>query len=257
MIYISYGQPKSASTYVVWLINRILRVHYKVSPREFRHNVLPKDYRNDFQFVSGRLIETMNEFVPADFVCPVKTHAPPDETIVRMLASAEVKACASFRDPRDVALSLLDIGEKERTKETQRPAFANIHTIDDVVPKVAKGLRTLKKWLAVEGVLPVPYEMTARRPDLLVMRIIRQLDLGEMDEEEVLRPLEETKRSIPEFNKGIPGRYRTEMSPKDLDLFNRRFGDDIAMIEALTRQVAADSGWDIGQPVDHDTTPAQ
>jgi hypothetical protein len=244
MLYVGYGQPKSGSTFVTQVIARIIFAHSGSTVDEIRGRYLPEQLRANFQQITGARVHEIDACFPPDVLSFVKTHAPLDETIADMVASGAIMACASFRDPRDVALSLLDVGARDRARGVDRPAFTSLYTIEDTLRPIRRNLKILRAWLKLPNVLPIPYDMILRRPDLVATHLIRQLGLEGLDGSAIVRPLLDDTSLIPEFNKGIAGRYKTEMSAEHQALFADMFGGDIAMIQELTGKVAAEAGMD-------------
>ncbi|WP_421725720.1 hypothetical protein [Bauldia sp.] len=235
MIYICYGQPKSASTAISRLTARIIHLKYGVTVAEIGKKYLPQDLRTAFIGQVHRVIDRLDNSIPRQITYRVKTHGPPTAPIDELLASRQVLACVSFRDPRDVALSMLDAGVIDR-REGRGRSFSNFHTFDDVFSPIRRNLKILKLWLAVPGVTRIPYELVASQPAIVAQRIIRQMGFDDVDANQAARSIVEKKESIPEFNKGIVGRYKTEMPEPYQEKFDNEFGDDIRLIQKLTQE---------------------
>ncbi len=62
------------------------------------------------------------------------------------------------------------------------------------------------------------------------------MGFDDVDANQAARSIVEKKESIPEFNKGIVGRYKTEMPEPYQEKFDNEFGDDIRLIQKLTQE---------------------
>ncbi len=148
----------------------------------------------------------------------LKTHTRPDPAVIRLLSSGRAQAHAVVRDPRDVALSMIDHGR--RSRENGRPAFAEIHTLDDAMQGISNQFEQLTEWLTLPGVRLLRYDDLAFDSELAVRDILDHLGI-DGDPLEIADSV--LRSSFTQFNKGIRDRHRTEMSDADSARFRMRF----------------------------------
>ncbi len=82
----------------------------------------------------------------------IKTHTGPDPAIVRIIQNGQ----ACYRDPRDIALSMLDHGKRARTEG--KPAFAEIEPLEGAKAGIRNQCDSLTAWLRLPNVLPLHFE---------------------------------------------------------------------------------------------------
>lgn len=140
----------------------------------------------------------------------VKTHTRPDPAVIDMINRGAAIVHATYRDPREMALSMIDHGIHSRLME--RSAFSEIETIDDAVSNIRGQIDSLTQWLYRVNCLPIFYHDLAFRMPLMTRRIMSNLHI-EGSERIVKRHV--LKKRFTQFNKGVKKRYEQEMAPND------------------------------------------
>lgn len=237
MLYISYGQPKSASTFVTQLIDGIIGTQTGISSQAVREKFLPERLWHHYQELNGDQFSQINSLIPPKAATYFKSHLPPDNIIKRMVEANLICACASFRDPRDIALSILDAAARDRANGTDRPFFTSKYSIGDTLKPIARQIDILRQWLEIDNVLLIPYKMIANNAYFVARSISNQLGYHDLRLDHVVDTFLSDKSNIAEFNKGVEDRYKTEMSEDDLNLFSEKFSSGIAEVRALTESV--------------------
>lgn len=157
-------------------------------------NDLAREGRNYVGQITRPKIEELIEVIGSARRIAVKTHAGFPRVLSPWLgdlaAEGKLRAVASYRDPRDICLSLLDAGAYGR--KTGMKDFAGIATLDDAADYVERRILAFEKWAALEGTLMLDYETVAFAP-----------------------------------HKARPGRHREELTPEEHARLTRRFGDFI------------------------------
>ncbi|QHQ34963.1 hypothetical protein [Algicella marina] len=176
-----------------------------------RVNFIPQMSEGRESAIRAALSETGNPIV-------IKTHGRPTPRMVNWIESGEGRGHAIFRDPRDMALSMLDHGRTAR--ERNRPAFAEIHTLEDACKGIANQLDSLTAWLQLPGIAALQYDTLAFQTETAAQHILEQLGLGGNPRRIARRVLRSGKTLM---NKGIASRYKTEMSPEISAAFLSRF----------------------------------
>ena len=128
MIYISYGVPKSASTFTYVVTEQVLKtagyelatVSDAAKGRKSRLNYIDP--------IAWHTIENVAAEIGVQSAI-IKTHGAPDKCLLEAVERRGVFASAVIRDPRDIALSLLD--HARRSRELGGGDFAELETVAD------------------------------------------------------------------------------------------------------------------------------
>ena len=140
----------------------------------------------------------------------IKTHSRPDPCVIDLINAGGAIAQATYRDPRDMALSMMDHGAKNRGRG-EKP-FAEITDLLSACDNIRSQIDTLTQWLYRPNCLPIYYTDIAFKPVPITRRILSHLQL-----QIPARPLikHAHERRFTQFNKGLKDRYKSEMSRKD------------------------------------------
>jgi len=158
----------------------------------------------------------------------VRTHATPGEVSPNLVADlsggGKLKIQATYRDPRDVVLSLIDAGKDAR--ENGRAAFAQIDGIDAAIHHLHRSVNIFIAWSNLRATL-FRYDDLAFNMSNTVRRMAR--DLGVATIPDFVRGY--LAAAFTERNKGIPNRYLAEMSPSDCAKIEAEFSDFFDLIK--------------------------
>jgi hypothetical protein len=162
----------------------------------------------------------------------IKSHAGPSEPVRRRLADGTMLATYIFRDPRDVALSAFDHGQVERQKG-QGGSFAHLDSLETAIQWVSEWpIKVWRNWQTVpQAVLRVRYEDLLDRPlhELGRLQAFLNIEVPREKVEAIVASYARPKTyGKLHFNKGVSGRYESDMSPSQLELCQQRFGDVLA-----------------------------
>ncbi|HVU22399.1 MAG TPA: hypothetical protein VHE09_16835, partial [Rhizomicrobium sp.] len=158
MLVLCYGMQKSGSTLAFELTCGVLQS--TGFAQDFIRNDLhePREgrvYRNYVEDVTADSVERLIATIGPTRKIAIKTHATfPDEDFARLeslQARGDLQVIASYRDPRDVCLSLLDAGERSRTLE--RGGFGKFETLDEAAKFVKGRTARFRKWASLRGTL--------------------------------------------------------------------------------------------------------
>src|SRR5262249_10164298 len=142
-LYISYGITKSASTFAWQLIKRIaIEGGIPVATLTARSKGInsPEDYIDPISDEKLRLIQVDIGDAPV----VIKTHGPATPIAVQLVTQGKAQVFASYRDPRDVALSLLD--HAARSRQAGIRDFAEFHELADTLGAIEFQIRRLDAW---------------------------------------------------------------------------------------------------------------
>jgi hypothetical protein len=216
MIYICYGITKTASSFVFQLTEAILRAAGRKPWRVGWPLFSPDNY---FGQIDPELLRDLRlRLGQRDLV--VKTHGHLHPEIARQIAAGEVLACASIRDPREIALSMLDHGRRNRGNG--RRSFTEFHAPLDTLPSLDDQIASFRAWSSIENVLLLQYNEICFTTGDVVERIARQIDVP-VNTVEIVN-LFSRKSKILQFNLGIPARYLA-MSEGEQEVFLERYAD--------------------------------
>ena len=220
LIYISYGMRKSGST-LAFELTRALLERSGFKQKRLPQAVVPGDASINFVH---RLSEAQLEGIEREARArggPIvlKTHQPPTPAVEAWLRAGRIQGHCVYRDPREIALSLMDHGRRARASGDS--AFANIHTLDDALKDVRRQVPHFMSWVRLPGIIPLYYDDVAFDSQDVVRRLSAQTGLA-ADPAKVERRVKSWRPT--QYNKGVPGRAR-EMSPQDSARVIEQFRD--------------------------------
>lgn len=208
---VSHGLPKSASSFAWLLLRDILRVGgaplVKLSA-EAKGAPSEEDYVDS---LSAERLAAIGREAGAGCAL-VKTHGfAPRPGAIEAAGFAQQIVFAQHRDPRDIALSLIDHGNRSRAAGIAD--FVECVNVERSLWTIDLALKTMESWLELGEVHLVSYDALCFDSAATVARMAKTLKLR-VDPAEILAPYAD-KRRITQFNKGVPQRWRTEMSAED------------------------------------------
>lgn len=174
---------------------------------------------NYFDSVDGKLLKAIEKVVGhGDIV--LKTHQSPHPDVARLIRSGEILANAAIRDPREIALSMLDHGHRSRRWHIAE--FSELRTVTDCFASIDHQIEAFHRWRELENVEVFIYNDICFKTEAVATAIARQARL----DVDVRAPasLFHDKNAIGQFNKGVPLRYR-EMRESESLLFLARYAN--------------------------------
>jgi hypothetical protein len=236
-LYVSFGMTKSASTFAWQLIKQIAQSAGIPVATLTDKSKGRKTWEDYIDLLSETNLQLIAEDI-GDAPVVIKTHGVVTPPIIRRVATGEALAFASYRDLRDIALSLLDHGARSRMNGV--PDFASLYTIEDTLPLLATQVQRFTDWVKFARPLLVPYDEICFDTRTTITRIAERLDVP-VDVEEVFGLVESSKRSIRHFNKGELRRFEREMHPDTGSAIMREFHDFYAEFfpEAMLQEGAS------------------
>lgn len=217
MIYICYGITKSASTFLYQLTEEVLRAAGRPVAQLTPPLTVPGALENYFNVIDDELLARIDAHTGgADIV--LKTHGPPRGQVADLVASGLVLASASIRDPREIALSMIDHGA--RARRWRNTSFSEFEKLTDTFTALDIQLPFFQEWAAIQRVAVFSYNEICYDTATVIANVADQLKVA-VDVDRVLKQFQD-KRLIGQFSKGKALRY-TEMSPADQALFLDRY----------------------------------
>ncbi|MBV9287519.1 MAG: hypothetical protein JO288_06810 [Hyphomicrobiales bacterium] len=216
-LYISYGVPKSASTFLYQIVEEIIRMNgcplVRLGPPFCPHGSV----ENYIDPITGPILQIITERVgPRDVV--LKTHSALPEEVKELIEAGQLLASAVIRDPREIALSMLDHGR--RSRRWGHSAFAEYHGIEDTIPSIDAQFERFLTWERSSRVVVFTFNQVCFETRNTIQRIAQQLSTT-IDASSVLNPFKH-RRGIGQFNKGAALRYH-EMDPNTQEFFLKRY----------------------------------
>jgi len=209
LLYFSYGMTKTGSTLAFQLVRSALDLCGFPQDRVPLDVVNPVLQRNFVNHITERqLSELKDEAKKRGYPIALKTHMRPDPCVVEAIQSGEAIAHACYRDPRDMALSMLDHAQKSR--ETGGDEFAELTSLEQTFTNIRSQHDSLTAWLRLPNVMPLYFEDIAFNTVETARRVLKQLKLK--INPEVLAEVVQTQR-FTQKNKAVRLRYPEEMDP--------------------------------------------
>jgi hypothetical protein len=199
MIYICFGMTKSASTFLTQLIEETFRAAGR-RPARLGPPLRPlRSVENYFDTIDPELLHAVSERVGERDVV-LKTHQQLHPDVARQIDSRLRLASASIRDPREIALAIVDHGR--RARRWGRADFAECRTVLDALSSIDNQVANFKRWSALETLEIFRFNEICFDSAAVVTRIAAQIGVA-VDPGEVLVPFHD-KGLIGQFNKGAP-----------------------------------------------------
>jgi len=223
MLVICYGIAKSGSTLAFELVKGVLGSAGHSQKKVQSTGIKPKGRLNLLAEVTPEAIEDAIAAIGPDRIVAAKTHLDLPETqfswFEKMQAERKLQVITSYRDPRDMCLSLIDHGA--RAREAGRHGFSGIHDLADASDMIEQAIRKFRKWSALTGSLRLSYETVAYSPDDAIDAIERTLGVT-CDHEAAKEHAFEDARTLK--NKAEKNRFEHELDERQKTLMLKRFG---------------------------------
>lgn len=222
-LYLSYGMPKSGSTLAFELVRTLLEVAGHPQAPLPPALVDPKHGINFIRELDSATLEAALEAVPdTGALLAIKTHSRIPANARSLLACGRIIGHAVCRDPRDIALSMLDAARDGRAwgKGPEGP----YRHVRDTIPRIRSQVNHFLAWASSPHILPLHYEQIAYNTGATAARIADQLGLS-VDLPRVLEIV--ARERFTQKNRALPQRWKSEMSPEDANLLADEFGDFI------------------------------
>lgn len=224
LLYISYGVPKSGSTLAFEITRRAFEVN-GIPQYRLSDNAVCKGH--DINFVRDwndeRILDALiKEAEQLKSTIVIKTHRSPSEQIKQLANDGLVVGHIVYRDPRDIALSMLDHGRKAR--KNGEKAFSDIRDIKQAMYRVKSRLDQFYEWLEIPKCFINSYEDMILNPQEFGNKLKQQTGL-EFNLDDVVRYVNSNR--FTQFNKGVVRRFEEEMSESNKSMFYGEFEDFI------------------------------
>ena len=218
-LFFSYGLTKSGSTLAFQLTRTALDQAGMTQDVLDRSDIVQSKRINAVQHIADDQAEYLQEAVKnLGYPIVLKTHTRPDLCVVRMIENGTARAHAVIRDPRDVALSMVDHGIQSRAKQV--PAFSEIVSLSDACTGIDNQFDSLTAWMQLPAVSVLKYDQVAFDTQVAAATILGQLGIAG-DPEKIARHV--LRNEFTQRNLATPNRHTFQMSTADSTRFLERY----------------------------------
>src|SRR5262249_15016403 len=137
----------------------------------------------------------------------------------KLQASGQVQIIASYRDPRDVCLSMVDAGQIAREKN--RREFAEYTDLNSTLRQIEKQTVIFRKWGAIPGTVRLDYETLAFEPEATMTMLDNVLGIAS---DHAKAQHYAFNRAFTQKNRAVTNRRATDLSPEEDARLVRIFG---------------------------------
>ena len=129
---------------------------------------------------------------------------------------------ATYRDPREIALSLVDHGRESQQRGQNPVRFRDLNDATDSLDLIERQLGIFDRWEGLPKIETWYYDDFAFNADLSFDKLARQTGL---------KPLTKAEREAfdgtagTKFNKAIQHRWKSELTDEESAEFKTRFGE--------------------------------
>ena len=224
MIIFSSAMGKSGSTFICNLQEDMLALSGVRSGQAQLRKIFGGRFVERFHAHTVFILLFVNYFFGS---IVVKTHTPPSRLIRWLIRNQIAIATYSYRDIRDVILSALDHGARNRKSGNISGLFANLFTVEDALIVGLDSIKEMQKWLDFGVVHFIQYEnlMNDRLNELNRFADFMGWQIPENSLKAVIQNHEDTKTLSHNFNKGTTQRYIKEMTIMEQQLCKVNFHD--------------------------------
>lgn len=225
MIYICYGMTKSASTFLYQLTERIFELSglqpVRLKPPLVRKGSIDNDFGDIDEVALARVADEVG-----DRNVVLKTHGRLTPVVADRINKGGLFASVAVRDPREIALSMLDHGD--RARRWRLAAFSEFIALEDTLKSLDGQVVVAGMWAAVPRSAVFRYNDICFDTAGTIARICQQIGV-QLDPGDVMAGFR-GGGAIGQFSKGVPLRYR-ELRVETQQLFLKRYAAFYAAFE--------------------------
>jgi hypothetical protein len=241
MFVLSVGMPKSGSTLFSWYQKDILQHAYPINGQEQLQKLISEKHLNG----KGHFVQDVDSRQTLEVLCRlgetsgpfiVKTHTALSEYLQNFLVNSQVVTTFIHRDPRDVILSIIDHGIREKLKLNGDNFFSQYNSIRETIPLVKFFCDTAQDWVDSGIADTYSYSSLLREPKNEIFRFCQAINYFPDDqfvqaliEKYTLNPEKGTRQ----FNTGKLSRYREEMTKLEIELCNNELREQIINLQYI------------------------
>jgi hypothetical protein len=230
---LSHGQAKSGSSFLFQSAILACETENGMSQKQLRGTFFPKSYSqgNYLDVLTDDDVLRLLEYVPSGKYYTIKTHGRLTNLIRSKIEAGKIMAFTSIRDPRDMVVSMLDAGERDRDRKANN-FFTTLHNIQDTLVHVKFGVARTSEWMSCHNVAVFPYYLTATNQDAAITHLLDHIGLSHRAAKVVRRFGHEKSQRIWQFHKGTPDRFLDDISRKQVSRLTGELALEIGLIDA-------------------------
>jgi len=221
VLVLCYGITKSGSTLAFELIKGMLASAGHPQQRLPDQLVNPGHNVNYIQPLTQQRIDNLVSAI-GDRRIAVKTHAGLPLPLFRHLEdlqlSGRLQVIISWRDPRDICLSLIDAAEQAR--ETGRKEFSRLTDLQRAANEVSSQILKFTRWAALRNAVTLEYDVVAFSPDAAIEQLEQVLNIR-CDHDYAKHHAFEG--AFTQKNKGVRQRFLAELNEQQNRSLSDRF----------------------------------
>lgn len=226
MIVLSHGMAKSASSFVFQITHGLIHSHCRTAGgvvldlKKYclsSNGLFLNDAENIDEVIEKKIFEIGASNCDERNYLHIKIHRRCTPYVHQLIDEGKVIVISTYRDPRDIALSLIDAGRID--KERGKARFTQYETVTDTIDTVEYQLDCFNTWLNVKNIEFISFDQIATKPFDVGKRIAARLKIPY--DESIVEELLINKSNIWEYNKGITNRWREEMEDSDIERFEK------------------------------------
>ena len=222
-LYLSYGMPKSGSTLAFELTRTMLELAGVPQVKIAEGVTDPETKINFVHKLDGPGYEKLrDEAKKLARPIVIKTHSRLFPRLEKLLGNGKLLGHAVCRDPRDMALSMLDAAREGRAWGGSEES--RYKTVADTEKRLHRSIEMFTQWVESPNIMPIHYERLAFDTESVAAEIAAQLGIT-VDIPKAIEIATGTK--FTQFNQGKSQRWKTEMDPGDARRLEKTFGDYI------------------------------
>jgi len=222
-LYFSFGVTKTGSTLAYRMTRHFLECRGHSQALLPDHLQVVRKDLNSWSQANHELLEEIAEWVSARGIfLALKTHRAPTKSVRVMLREGRAMGHATFRDPREIALSLVDHGRESQQRGLDPIRFRDLNDATDSLDLIERQLAVFNRWENLPLIETWYYDDFAFNPDLTFDKLAHQTGL---------KPLSSAERASfdgtagTKFNKAVQHRWKSELTDEESAEFKIQFSD--------------------------------
>ncbi len=222
-LYFSFGVTKTGSTLAYRMARHFLECRGHSQALLPDHLQIIRKDLNSWSQANHELLEEIAEWVGSRGIfLALKTHRAPTKAVRTMLREGRAMGHATFRDPREIALSLVDHGRESQQRGHDPVRFRDLNDATDSLELIERQLAIFDRWENLPNVETWYYDDFAFNPVLSFDKLARQTGLKPLTVEE-RASFDGTAGT--KFNKAVPHRWKSELTDGESAEFKEQFSD--------------------------------
>lgn len=211
--------PKSGSTLTFELTRTMLELAGVAQPKIASGITDPETKINFVSKLDGEAYDALRKEarkLPGPIA--IKTHSRIFQRVEVALGKGKTLGHAVCRDPRDMALSMLDAAKEGRA--WGGGDTGSFKTVADTVKRLHKSVEIFEQWANAPGIMAIHYERVAFDTEKVASEIAAQLGITV----DIPRAIEiATGSRFTQLNQGKSQRWKTQMDPADARMLEKEF----------------------------------